>query len=168
MTRNTRRILEFGGLGVVTVALYVLISPIASIRRTQNCQSNMKMIGIAMIQYVRDYDETWVTPNDWQTKIAPYLSLGKEKFVCPETKNSYALNHWITGHGAAKFSNPQKTPMAFESNGAQNQPCDGGTSWANPAAHWDRKSGLYLNSMVWLDGHATLIPAAPKPNFAFK
>ena len=166
MTRNQRRALEFGVLAVVAIALYALIRPIAAIRRTQNCQSNMKFIGLAMIQYVRDYDETWVTPENWQTKIAPYIYKPQENFRCPETRNSYALNRWIAGHPAAQSSNPAKIPMAFESRSAQNQPCDGGKSWANPAAHWDRKSGLFLNSMVWMDGHATLIPAPPKPNFA--
>ena len=170
MTRNQRRALEFGVLGIVAALLWV---PLAATSRTQRCQSNLKKLGYAMNIYVRDYDEKYVLANDWQTKLAPYGRMevasfdptGESVFQCPQSRNSYALNRWIVGRSLENFSNPAKVPMVFDSLSTQNQPCDGGKSWPASGVHFDPKSFSRQSSMLWMDGHVTTIPAQPKPRF---
>lgn len=160
MTRNQRRALEFGILGVVSA---ILLVPLASISKTQRCQTNLKRVGLGLMQYVRDYDEHWVRADDWQNNLMPYVKA--DVFHCPQTKNSYALNRWIVGRTESLFENTPKTPMAFDSVSAQNQPCDGGKSWPTNGVHVVPKDWNRQNSMLWMDGHVSTIPASPKPIF---
>ena len=44
-------------------------------RRT-SCASNMKQMGLAMLQYAQDYDERYCRPYNWDTLIVPYLGAG--------------------------------------------------------------------------------------------
>jgi prepilin-type processing-associated H-X9-DG protein len=60
-----------------------------------NCQSNLKQLGLGLLQYTQDYDEmyTGVTSDrdsyGWAAAIEPYIK-SRETFVCPLDKGANA------------------------------------------------------------------------------
>ena len=76
-----RRILA--GLGLATVAALVYLAPIfARVRDNAHkgsCQSNLKQIGLALMQYTQDYDEqlplvaVGSVDYGWANSLQPYL-----------------------------------------------------------------------------------------------
>jgi hypothetical protein len=106
--------------------------------RTQHCQSNLKMIGIALTEYVQDYDEQ--TPvigkngTGWASAIYPYIK-STDSFKCPDDPltetddgypESYAMNSNLTQKSGpmAKYRKQENvtdigaTVIAFETEGA--------------------------------------------------
>jgi hypothetical protein len=76
----------------------------------QLCLSNMKQIGLAMAQYIQDYDEQFPQPLNgapvgWAGKVAPYFHERSEVLTCPD-------DH--TGRGGA--SAPDATPVSYALN----------------------------------------------------
>lgn len=86
--------------------------------RRSTCQSNLKQIGLGMLQYTQDYDETYPgvggtcpslvgLPQTQATNIMPYVK-SDQVFKCPsDTLNSrtvsYGTNQWL---GFTQFSLP--------------------------------------------------------------
>ncbi|HEY0072666.1 MAG TPA: DUF1559 domain-containing protein [Abditibacteriaceae bacterium] len=70
--------------------------------RKTSCQNNLKQIGIGFTQYVQDYDENWVVPEQtgansvcadgqaagqtWEGRIQPYVK-SWQVFRCPSNSN---------------------------------------------------------------------------------
>ena len=66
--------------------------------RRENCQSNLKQIGLAFAQYTQDYDEKWPTITSgnpeqgsepeygWSENLQPYLK-STQIFQCPSEEN---------------------------------------------------------------------------------
>ena len=81
-------------IGIIAVLSAILFPVFANVRekaRQINCSSNMRQIGMAMMQYVQDSDETFPLalfnypapppdPNgqmaEWNTAVAPYIKAG--------------------------------------------------------------------------------------------
>jgi prepilin-type N-terminal cleavage/methylation domain-containing protein/prepilin-type processing-associated H-X9-DG protein len=71
-------------IAIIAILAAILFPVFARARenaRRASCQSNMKQIGLAMMQYSQDYDERTVAPwgfgftggdTSWDVKIAPY------------------------------------------------------------------------------------------------
>lgn len=106
--------------------------------RRSSCQSNLKQIGLGIMQYSQDYDETlynngdWIYGNGWAGPLSPYVK-SAQIFVCPsdstkppfwfDTKISYACNQNFTSGGfndnfksprLAAFTATSRTVMLFE------------------------------------------------------
>lgn len=109
-------------IAIIAILAAILFPVFARARenaRRASCQSNLKQIGLGLIQYVQDYDERLplrrfapsVAPNwddnSWRTVIQPYVK-STQVMVCPsnpdntkitfdpEFKRSYAGNtNWI-------------------------------------------------------------------------
>jgi prepilin-type N-terminal cleavage/methylation domain-containing protein/prepilin-type processing-associated H-X9-DG protein len=81
--------------------------------RRSSCLSNMKQIGLGLMQYTQDYDESFPHNDDvsrWSKKIYPYIK-SAQVFVCPSsseytplfdafnigTGSSYAMNNTLSG-----------------------------------------------------------------------
>jgi prepilin-type N-terminal cleavage/methylation domain-containing protein/prepilin-type processing-associated H-X9-DG protein len=83
-------------------------------RRTA-CQSNLKQLGLGMVQYAQDYDETYATSFNWDSLITPYTAArstwgrASALFQCPSdtikrTSGAGVRSYAIAGTGAGDCS----------------------------------------------------------------
>jgi prepilin-type N-terminal cleavage/methylation domain-containing protein/prepilin-type processing-associated H-X9-DG protein len=105
--------------------------------RRSSCQSNMKQIGLGVLQYVQDYDEKYPSGTTtvggargrgWAGQCLPYIK-SSQIFVCPsdtKTPNNnpqisyaynsaipYPINGW-SGPSIAAFNASSRTVIVFE------------------------------------------------------
>lgn len=82
-------------LGLVVVglgaAIYAAWLPFREARYKSSCQSNLKQIGLALIQYTQDYDDKFPRVSrkgsrGWSQDLQPYIK-GWPLFQCPSTSN---------------------------------------------------------------------------------
>ncbi|RYX81020.1 DUF1559 domain-containing protein [bacterium] len=89
-------------IAIIAILAAILFPVFARARenaRRASCQSNLKQIGLGLLQYSQDYDEQIVpayalgTPNvHWRTLIHPYIK-STQLFACPSnTINSTPAN----------------------------------------------------------------------------
>jgi prepilin-type N-terminal cleavage/methylation domain-containing protein/prepilin-type processing-associated H-X9-DG protein len=129
-------------IAIIAILAAILFPVFARARenaRKATCQSNLKQIGLAVMMYVQDYDETYPTAdfftptNYWYNVLDPYAK-SKQVFICPDVgkagnagttgvaTNDYAWNfcgtHYaVQGNGfgwyAAKPCTPNGTTTAI-------------------------------------------------------
>ena len=94
-------------------------------RRAQSCQSNLKQIGLGILQYTQDYDETYPLGNvnnisingtltngvPWQYTVQPYVK-STQLFKCPSNTANDPLDNTggtiprsYLGNGAGYYCN---------------------------------------------------------------
>ena len=86
-------------IAIIAILAAILFPVFARARenaRRSSCQSNLKQIGLGMIQYVQDYDERYLaqsitgvaaTNRHFGALLQPYLK-SKQIFVCPSASGS--------------------------------------------------------------------------------
>ena len=87
-------------IAIIAILASILFPVFARARenaRRSSCQSNLKQIGLGVLQYVQDYDErfplgvlpatTATTPYGWADSIQPYLK-STQIFQCPSETNT--------------------------------------------------------------------------------
>jgi len=78
--------------------------------------SNLKQVGLAMMQYVQDYDEVY-PPMKSQEKVRkvlePYVR-NTSIFIHPGSKQPYQFNANLSGKNLAKIAEPAAMVAAFE------------------------------------------------------
>lgn len=124
-------------IAIIAILAAILFPVFARARenaRRASCQSNLKQIGLGIMQYTQDYDEAYplvggneysnnasrYTPS-WRVKIYPYVK-STQLFVCPSNVDSKNVadpdtaagvtggplySTFGTGYGAANFPQPQ-------------------------------------------------------------
>ena len=154
-------------VGVVILGLAGLIYsasiPLKRSGKTWDCQSNLKIIGLSMSQYNRDYDEQYPNNRDWATALRPYLvsdsrsveSTGFQQLMrCPATDGYYAFNVYFDRISMAQDKSPRASPLIFDiENGQLNQSTDG-SNWPNPPIHTTLQTSG--NNVLFGDGHVEL------------
>ncbi len=95
-------------IGILAAILFPVFARARENARRSSCQSNLKQIGLGLMQYSQDYDERFVpcgrntadaNYNDpWAEVIQPYMK-SKQVFRCP--------------------SNPEELPMSFTPTNAR-------------------------------------------------
>jgi len=138
-------------IAIIAILAAILFPVFAQARekaRSISCNSNMRQLGLGILQYVQDNDETMPQPTNlgtdqgWTGKIYPYVK-SVALYRCPDdsTKSngnnvaiSYAFNTnafppftqwnvWDRGAGTlARFSAPASTVLLFETEGATADP----------------------------------------------
>jgi hypothetical protein len=89
--------------------------------RGASCQSNLKQLGLATIQYVRNYDEKFPLAQSWHEDLMPYAQ-NENVFHCPaRIAHGYALNGYISRLNLTLVQGIDNkgrdtTPMFFESS----------------------------------------------------
>jgi len=119
-------------IAIIAILAAILFPVFAQVRekaRQTSCSSNLKQLGLAVMQYVQDNDETfpigftdWVgTAPTWPVEISPYVKTYKI-FQCPDDSLSKNVNTW------------KGTPISYVANGA--------SKYDTSVSHW-RYMGVF-------------------------
>ncbi len=116
------------------------LSPVAAAEPdpNQTSVSNLKEIGLALVQYVQDYDENlppMKTVSEVDEAIYPYLK-DRKLLEQPKTHELYQVNTSLSHRSLASFNEPATMVTYYEAS-----PADDG-----------------LRAVLFLDGHVTRVP----------
>jgi len=121
-------------IAIIAILASILFPVFARARenaRRSSCQSNLKQIGLGMMQYTQDYDERYPSGvlgtqgSGWAGQTLPYIK-STQIFACPSDdyprteKISYGASRGLlsTNNGiasaTARLNSTAKTVMAFE------------------------------------------------------
>lgn len=117
---------------VLCGALYPMFGRARENARRSSCQSNLKQVSLAALQYVRDYDETWVLSPNWEAALYPYAK-NIAIFSCPTSRMGYAYNINLSGALMTLVEEPQEMAMFYEPRNPTN--ADGGNDWNFQGVH---------------------------------
>jgi len=137
-------------IAIIAILAAVLFPVFAKARekaRATSCVSNEKQLGLAFVQYVQDYDESYPVDtnggnyNGWAGELFPYVK-SYNSFACPDDStivsgsrsvDSYAMNANLMAPGPNGTANaqlaypkisqlvsPASTVLVFEVQGVQN------------------------------------------------
>ena len=106
-------------IAIIAILAAILFPVFARARenaRRSSCQSNLKQIGLGMLQYVQDYDEKYVIartggPNfeNWAGRIHPYVK-SRQLFACPSNPdNADVMGNHMPGQ-------PSQVPASYAMN----------------------------------------------------
>lgn len=99
-------------IAIIAILAAILFPVFARARenaRKANCMSNLKQIGIAVMMYVQDYDETYMVGESttplryWYNVLDPYTK-SKQVFICPDVGVAGNTGNNI-GDDGLKFTN---------------------------------------------------------------
>ena len=177
-------------IAVIAILAAILFPVFARARenaRRSSCQSNLKQVGIAMMQYLQDNDERYMVADHegtppaypWFAPLQPYIKSEQvfrcpslsETFTAPATKPSsdYIINGFFS-HGShqAQFGQTAQQIMIAERKEGEEVldyhpwASDGGPEWDNIGQdrHLEGANYLFADGHVkWLKWENTLIPA---------
>ncbi len=157
-------------IAIIAILAAILFPVFARARenaRRASCMSNLKQIGLGVMQYTQDYDEFMPDnvgyPNGWGAAIYPYIK-STNVFACPDDssdisnpalkRNSYAYNsNFIAQFGATKpvsiaaMNATASTVILVEVSGGGMVPGDGdyspyGEGYNHPASATAYRTGL--------------------------
>jgi len=170
-------------IAIIAILAAILFPVFAKVRekaRQASCASNEKQLGIALVQYVQDYDETF--PNGgqnfncagWAAPVYPYVK-STAVYHCPDDPTgpsgtnvpiSYAINDSLIGDqnsasGAklAALNAPSSTVMLCEIQGYTGEVTT--VSTLGPPAIIDYSPGATADTKYW-GGH----PAGGNASYA--
>ena len=116
-------------IAIIAILAAILFPVFARARenaRRSSCSSNLKQIGLGLIQYTQDYDEKFPYSRadadlaPWHVKIFPYVK-STQIFACPSnTGNTTILNNSIS------TAIPQGIPYSYVANGGDTPGPTGG------------------------------------------
>ena len=141
-------------IAIIAILAAILFPVFAKVRekaRATSCSSNERQIGLAILQYVQDNDETFPngttytgpvannTGQGWAGQVQAYIK-AKNLLKCPDESGSptgtqvvvsYAMNNNIAAKSDALPTAPTSTIMAFEVNGGVADVTDGSSPAGN-------------------------------------
>lgn len=117
-------------IAIIAILAAILFPVFARARenaRRSSCQSNLKQIGLGILQYTQDYDEKYPAARignfsingtnnaeaPWQATIQPYIK-SIQLFKCPSNTSNAKLSYTNNGTG-------DTIPVSYASVGADNQ-----------------------------------------------
>jgi len=81
-------------IAILAAILFPVFSRVREKARATTCISNMKQQGLAMLQYVNDYDGVYMPFSQWKSRLDPYMT-NRDLWKCP----SRPQLPWYYGHG---------------------------------------------------------------------
>lgn len=113
-------------IAIIAILAAILFPVFARARenaRRSSCQSNLKQIGLAMIQYTQDYDErlprndSGANTQTWVDSLQPYIK-SDQVFVCPSDAAPYAslASGRRTSYSINQFYYANSAQSLFEAN----------------------------------------------------
>ena len=152
MSRFKPRRFEVVVVGGLILGLWFVMSPVferaRNIKRSESCQSHLKQTGIAMMAYIRDYDEIHPLANRWSEGLLLY-SKSDAIFHCPSAaKFGYSMNAHLNSLNMSRVNNPAMTPLIFDSSILKKFQHDTGASWPEDARHPKGNAVLFDDAHV--------------------
>ena len=127
-------------IAIIAILAAILFPVFAKARekaRQSSCQSNLKQIGVALLQYNQDYDESWVGQyyvwppvpgdmfdttgyNNYQQFVQPYIK-SKQVFKCPSAstiseEHCYPYNTWLHWRADSSIDQPAYMVCVVDGN----------------------------------------------------
>ena len=137
--------------------------------RKSACLNNMKQIGVGIMQYKQDFDETFpqmfwdgstwqpAAEGYWGGEIMPYVK-SRQIFICPSTRDttcSYIYNAYLNRRADADLPKPAEVVVTGDSTGAGWWALDGSTMVPHASASCRIKDRhLEGANFTYGDGHA--------------
>jgi len=167
-------------IAIIAILAAILFPVFAKARekaRQSSCLSNLKQIGLAVMQYAQDYDEllprtdSYVAPatvianqTDWFISTQAYMK-NTQILVCPSDRTtsfysggssstalgygvSYGYNVWLPSVSLGRVTYPASTAVITEIHNNYIYVRNDGTGWAALTNHND---GF---NVAFVDGHA--------------
>lgn len=154
-SRWSRR--EIAAIALVTlfaVALMFSRPAVMGPREAAQCQINLKQMGLAMLQYNRDYDEKYPLAKNWTDALQPYGKPSAEQYQCPSRKDlpfGYAMHAGVAELSMADLSDPSNAILFFDSDAGTPNHTDTGSSLPPSPRH---PKG---HSIAFLDAHTEFV-----------
>jgi len=94
-------------IAIIAILAAILFPVFARARekaRSASCLSNVKQIGLAILMYAQDFDETYVDARWWGNyfwcdRVVPYMK-NTQLFVCPSHKGDLCASGTCSNHNA--------------------------------------------------------------------
>ncbi len=145
-------------IAIIAILAAILFPVFAKARekaRSISCLSNLKQQGLAALQYVQDYDETFPAYSGWKGKFDPYMK-SQNLWICPSRKNL----PWYYGQG---FNLGLATPVVVAGYSQQSLAAIQSISHKILWPEWDRcNAGPPVGPTGLFDGGATCYWAATR------
>lgn len=128
--RNSGQVSRTGGftliellvvIAIIAILAAILFPVFAQARekaRATACLSNEKQLGLAIMQYVQDYDETfmngastWGRGQGWASQVYPYVK-SKHAFQCPDDLTGGAVSYGYNANFVVATPVTQAIPVA--------------------------------------------------------
>ena len=157
-------------IAILAAILFPVFQKVRENARRASCESNLKQLGLALVQYNQDADEKFPAGGNgaglgWGSRIYTYVkSTGVYK--CPDDPTatatnleganetdvpvSYGMNSNLGGQTLAQLNASASTVLLFETQGAQ-------ADITNPANDLGPKSGVYASPSGNGGDSATLV-----------
>jgi prepilin-type N-terminal cleavage/methylation domain-containing protein/prepilin-type processing-associated H-X9-DG protein len=169
-------------IAIIAILAAILFPVFAKARekaRQTSCLSNIKQLGLGVMQYCQDYDERMFVhcgmprPGNtadgfpehcWPYCLVPYTK-NTQMFLCPSSNNptwthNYGLNfRGVDGKALGEFKVPAETLVAFDSTSVVACPpgytgsCCQAEGDGDGTGRWAPRHNDGLNC-AWMDGHA--------------
>ncbi len=143
-------------IGILSAALFPVFARSREKARQTSCLSNIKQLGLAMIMYAQDYDDTLPRADGWKAALEPYAK-DERIFLCPGHEEDgllwdkvtpgghYAMSESLAGRRLEDVADPSMEPLIWD---------------ANTQGAWDpRHNGLANTGYV--DGHVKASDESP-------
>ena len=146
-------------IAVLAAILFPVFARARENARRASCMSNLKQIGLALMMYVQDYDETYpyasMDGNDplyaapdasWPYLLQPYTK-SLQVFTCPSSTSGSNAGIWFGNYGAStnllKYRSSCVTKMASISEPSEGYAIMDGSAWTMNTGFATNPSDLY-------------------------
>jgi prepilin-type N-terminal cleavage/methylation domain-containing protein/prepilin-type processing-associated H-X9-DG protein len=151
-------------IAIIAILAAILFPVFARARenaRRASCQSNLKQIGLGVLQYAQDYDEKYPTadwwnptpsgtkPVGWANRIQPYLK-SLQVFGCPSDSNALKpmWGNPAEGYYVSYAGNAYRDNVGWTESGAPHRGPFGSSGGMDTPGGWVAPGGASLAAMT--------------------
>jgi prepilin-type processing-associated H-X9-DG protein len=148
-------VLSVVGAGMVLKGPTLTRMSMRSLRHKSTCQSNLKIIGLGLSRYVRDYDEMSPPGSAWTAELMPYIR-DAQVFQCPRRgpfSQGYAIHRSGVATNWGNIDKPAEQIVFFEADASGLDALDAGLLLPDVPRH-----GAGHN-IGFADGHVKMLDA---------
>lgn len=117
---------SIGGIFILPMMLAILMPALARanvVAQRTMCATNLKHLGVAMIVYTKNHNDTYPPAENWQDLLIKNCNVNPKQFCCPASKtqegqSSYAININVAGKKVSQV--PPDTVLLFETTPGAN------------------------------------------------